>query len=454
MTEMRSSHRLAAVVALSLAFGSGRGHAETPTHLSHRLWILGELPPAADMQTLRSAGISGLAIPIGSVEIGTKSSNLTLANMQDLTALAGWSVTSLVWIQGSGKAAGDAAGFVTQLAPVTRGSPRGGGLLLVARQYAEGIPVFASAVARKLGSAVELALPAADLAAHLPPGGWEGVTPVAVGLGSPDRVGFPGSNRQDDLMAIDQLSESATGFRVAIPVASRATPPAGPGAVSLATVAANGIARYSPGARGDVFRLEKAVDWGGTRLEPGQQVELELLDTVRYNRDVADLLRPARVGFLGFDTVGLPAVEPTLGMSRQAFVDYLTGGTPYPRPTIEGQWSGSTLRLTLSNPGPQASAPATTGNWVELQPIGAVIGDILLGDFTGVEYGRWESGVFKRTNAREALVVRFYVTVVFPYGRISGGSVSFVGRPGRVLARWGMRLGDGSDITAPWQPLP
>jgi hypothetical protein len=279
------------------------------------------------------------------------------------------------------------------------------------------------------------------------------VLPVAVALGTPDRLGFPATTRQDDLVALDKLSDRLTGFRAAIVVASRSTPPPGPSGVSLATVAVGGVATYRPGARGDVFRMEKPVDWGGTLLAPGQQVEIELMDTVRYARDVGDLLRPARTGFVGFDTVGLPAPEPTLGMSRQAFLDYVTGGTPYPRPQIEGQWSGGTLHLALYNPGPQASAPATTGNWVEVQPVGAVIGDIVLGDFSGVEYGRWERGTFKRSNAREAAVVRFYLTAVLPFGRIGGGAVSFMGRPQRVLVRWGMRLGDGSDVSGPWEPL-
>jgi hypothetical protein len=388
---------------------------------------------------------------VGQLSLTGKTSSLTLDKLPDFAQLSSWNVAALVWVSPSGESSGDAARFVTQLGSVSL--PAGGSLLLAARQWGNGVPAFASAVASRLGRTVELAVPAADLQAHLPVGGWPGVLPVAVALGSPDRLGFPATTRQDDLEALDKLSERLTDFRVAIVVLSRATPPPPSASVSLATVASEGVATYHPGTRGSVFRMEKPVSWGGTRLEPGQQVEIELADTVCYDRDVKDLMRPARAGFVGFDTVGLPAPEPTLGMSRQALLDYLTGGTPYPRPQIEGQWSGGTLHLALVNPGPQASAPATTGNWVEVQPVGAVIGDIVLGDFSGVEYGTWQRGTFKRSNAREAAVVRFYVTAVFPFGRIDGGAVSFMGHPQRVLVRWGMRLGDGSDVSGPWEPL-
>jgi hypothetical protein len=462
MTGMRTAPVCLVIGTLLLGGVPGRCRAATPGHLSQRVWVLGELPQAAEAAALRSAGVTDLAIPVGNVQLHGGASNLTLAPMPDLQALAGWPVAALVWVQGSGSSRGDAAGFVKELAPVMRALPAGSHVLLVARQYGEGVPIFARSVAEKTGQPVELAMAVADLAAHLPGEGWVGVLPVAVALGNPDRMGFPATTRQDDMAALDKLQATTSDYRAAIVIASRATPPPAAATVTLATLATGGVTSYRPGARGDIFKVEKPVDWGGTRLAPGQQVELELYDTVRFDRDLRDLLRPARAGFVGLDVVGLPAPEPTLGMSRQAWLDYLNGGLPYPQPRVLGQWSGATLRLTLESSGPQASSPATTGNFIEVQfakgdqekrSTKSVINDVAFGDFSGVEYGRWDKGAFKRTNASEAEVVRFYLTVVYPFSRASGAAVMFTARPQYVQVRWGMRLGDGTDVSGAWQQL-
>ncbi len=453
MAGMRCS-RLAPVVALVLALAPAWCLAATGSRLSHRVWVLSELPSQGELQDLRSAGVSALAVQVGQLELRGTSSNLTLSKVGDLGSLSGWSVAALVWVDAAAQGQGDAEGFLTQLGPVMRTLPGGGSLLLAARSWSEALPAFATAVAQRLGHTVELAVPAVDLALHLPERGWQGVLPVAVGLGAPDRLGFPATTRQDDIIALDKLAERLVEYRVAVVAVSRATPPPGPRGASLGIVATSGVAEYRPGPRGDVFRLAKPVDWGGTRLEAGRQVELELFDTVRYDADLAEVLRPVRIGFTGVDTVALPPPEPTLGMSRQAWLEYLGGGSPYPRPVIRGQWSGGALRVSLENVGPQSSASATTGNWVEIKPLDALIGDVVLGEFTGVEYGRWEGDSFRRTIAREASVVRFYLTAVCPRCRVEGGAASFVGRPRGVLARWGMRLGNGSDLSGPWQPLP
>jgi hypothetical protein len=458
---------LSMLVGTALWCGApGPGQAATPSRLSQRVWVLGELPQTADLEALRSAGISSLAIPVGSVQLHGGASSLTLAPLPDAKDLTQWSVAALVWVQGSGSSSGDASRFVTQLGPVMGTLPAGSHVLLVAREYADGVPAFARAVAAKMGKPVELAMAVADLAAHLPRRGWAGVVPVAVTLGNPDRMGFPATTRQDDLMALDKLQATGSDYRTAVVVVSRATPPPASATVTLATLATGGLTSYRPGAKGDVFKIEKPVDWGGTRLESGQQVELELYDTVRFDRDLKDLLRPARAGFVGLDVVGLPAPEPTLGLSRQAFIDYLNGGMPYPQPRVFAQWSNTTLRLAIENPGPQASSPATTGNFVEVklgddvktdtrdgQRAKGVIDDVSLGDFSGVEYGRWDKGVFKRTNASEAEVVRFYLTAVCPYGRASGAWVKFTRRPESLLVRCNIRLGDGTDLSGAWQPL-
>jgi hypothetical protein len=452
MIEMRRMTSTVVTIVMLLSVCLAGVALTAPTRLSHRLWALPGLPPQSELDVYRAAGFDEVVVPVGRAELDGGKVRLSLMPLPEAGRLVGWKVTALVMVHASGKATGDAAAFASQVTPVL-GTLKSGGILLAATGWAEGIPGFASALASKLGRTVELAMPVGDLAAHLPAGGWKGVQSVAVGLGNPGSLGFPNSTFQDDLTAIDALAGRLCPYRVAIPLASRVTPAPGASGVSLAAIAVAGVATYRPGARGDDLELVKAVDWGGVPLAAGQTIELELMDTARYHRDLTALLRPARPGFEGVDTIGFPPPEPTLGLSRQAFLDYLGGGGPSPATRVEVSWAGTVARIDLVNPGPHASAMATTGNWVEIQATGAQIGDVSLGAFSGVEYGRWERGVFKRTNAREAAVLRFYVTYLAPYGRISGGSVAFLGRPQSVQVRTSIRLGDGSDVTGSWQPL-
>jgi hypothetical protein len=90
---------------------------------------------------------------------------------------------------------------------------------------------------------------------------------------------------------------------------------------------------------------------------------------------------------------------------------------------------------------------ATTGNFVELRLAGGEIRDVQTGEFAGVEYGRYESGRWRATVAREATSVRFFMTMLAPGAQISGGTVQFFARPRDVEVRWGLRDPDGGSRT-------
>ena len=199
----------------------------------------------------------------------------------------------------------------------------------------------------------------------------------------------------------------------------------------------------------------KPVSWGGVPVEANQTITVELVDAARYNRDLGLLLRPVRRGLEGWDTVGLPVPEPALGMSREAFLDYLQGGDPYPKPEIAIEWSGPTvMSVSLANPTPHASALARTGNWAELSFEGTEVQDVQLGDFSGMEYGRPEKGVWRPTVARDATALRFYLTFLAPRAKVTGCLVTFLARPRSVTARWGLRLGDGGEVNGAPEPVP
>jgi len=438
--------RVVAVVLLTSASGLW---AQQPSRLPHRVWLSSGVPAADVLAELRSAGIDEFAVPVGDAVLGATTTRFTMRPMPDLKPLAGWSVAALVWVNGQDKDVGDAEQFWTQFAPTLRMLPGKGSLLLVARQYFEGLPRFAAAVAEESGQPVGLALSAQEMAAHVPVGGWPGVELVPVAFGNPQAFGFPASTIHDDVTALDQIDQRGAPYRPAVVVAWHATPAPGPQPVSLSLITRGNVATYSPGARGDIFALKVPVDWGGTRLEVGQKVEVEVVETARYHRDLGLVLRPTRANLVGWDTISLPSGEPALGMSREAFLDYLRGGMPFPTPDVELSVNGALVSVGLRNPSPHASAIATTGNWVELHFSGTEVRDVQLGEFSGVQFGRLEGGGFKEIVARDAMLVRLYLPYVAPRARVGGGAVAFLVRPRTLAVRWGLRLGDGSEVVGP-----
>jgi len=442
-------------VLASLVLVAASVNAETPLSLTHRVWLLGGIPDQGTLAVLRAAGVDGVVLPVGSIELGDGGAHFSLAPLPDLKPLAGWSVTGLVWVSGGGRAFGDPATLAAQLVPVQRSLPGSPGLLLAAREPTPGLAAFASGVAEHLRQRLELALPAPALAEAAAQGGWENVHAVAIAFGNPPALGFPPSTLQDDLSALERLDARALAYRVVLVVVPLAEPPPGPGGVSLAVVAGAETAAYRPGARGDTFVLRKPVDWGGLTVAPDHSITVETVDTARYNRDLGLLLRPARPLLEGWDTAGLPAPAPALGMSREAFLDYLAGGSPNPRPEVEAEWVGeAALRVALVNPTDQASAVATTGNWVELRFTGTEVRDVQPGDFSGMEYGRPERGVWRGTVARDASALRLYLTFLAPQARIAGCVVRFLSSPRSVSTGWGLRLGDGREIVGPVERVP
>ena len=239
---------------LALLFAGGVG-AEVGRSLKHRVWLLGGLPDEATLTALRAAGVDGLVLPVGQVELADDASRFTLSPLPDLKGLAGWDVTALVWVEGSGKASGEPGTFAAQLAPGAEVPPgRGRTAARLEAVLRPGSWSSPRAPPESCGKTVELALPAPELARHAPRGGWEGVRAVAVAFGNPPALSFPPSTLQDDLMALDAAGR---GPRV-LPCGHRGCPAcdaaAGPAGASLAAIAGGETSVYHPGERGDVFQ--------------------------------------------------------------------------------------------------------------------------------------------------------------------------------------------------------
>jgi hypothetical protein len=423
--------------------------------LTQRVWLEQAVPGEATLTALRAGGIDGVVLPVGDVEVAGKTCRFTPAPLPDLKALAGWAVTPLVWVSGANGSSGDAEKLLAELAPVQRLLPGGASMVLAARTEWEGLLGFAEDVARRRGAPVELLLPAQALPriglASVP----SNVRLIAAALGNPPSMGFPATTPADDLAALEQLDDAGVPYRVAIVVTPRSTPPPGPGGASLTTLASPSVSEYRPADRGDAFMLRRQIDWGGTALAAGTTVQVDAVDTARLHRDLGLVLRPVRPRLEGWDVVVLPNHEPTLGLSLEAFLDYLQGGTPFPTPVVQPEWVTPTrLRVALANPTPHGSAVASTGNFVELRFSGTQLLDVGLGDFSGTDYGRIEQETWHRTVARDANAVRLFVTYVPPVSRVAGAAVTFFGRPSAVSVRWVVRLGDGTEAAGGVEAVP
>ena len=425
------------------------------SRLTQRVWLGQEVPGEATLTALRAGGIDGVVLPVGDVVVAGSTCRLTPTPLPDLKALAGWAVTPLVWVSGENGSTGDAEKLLAEFAPVQRLLHGGGSMILAARAEWPGLVRFAEDVASRRGAPVEVLLPAQALSrvdlASVP----KNVRLVAVALGNPSAMGFPATTPADDLGALEELDEAGVPYRVAIVVTPRATPAPGPAGASLATLALPSVAENRPADRGDVFVLRRQLDWGGTTLAAGATVEVETVDTARFHRDLGLLLRRVRPRFEGWDVVGLPAREPALGLSLEAFLDYLQGGRPFPSPVVQPEWVTPTrLRVALANPTPHGSAIASTGNFVELHFSGTQLLDVGLGDFSGTDYGKVEQGTWRRTVARDANAVRLFVTYMPPTSRLAGAAVTFFGRPTEASLRWVLRLGDGTEIAGRMEAVP
>lgn len=444
MTAMSSAGLIVRAAAASLLAASLGLAADR--QVAHRVWLLAGVPDAGVVSMLRGANVRGFCLPTGKVTLGDGVSHFEADVPSDLGVLSGSTIHAVVWVEGELRRSGDSARFAVQLAAIEGKVGTGGSLILVSRRWGEGLVSFASELAGKLRRPVELALPLGELLAHVPKGGWEGVRPVAFCFGNPEAFALPSSTTKDDLDGLDALDARNVSYRAAIVVLPRVTPPPGPAGASLGMLTRAGVSTFQPGANGDIFVLQRSIDWGGSLVSPGGRVEVDAFDTARYHRDLGYVLRPARAGLEGWDTVGLPGAEPTVGLSREALIDYLRGGGPAPAPRLETSWAGNRLDVELANPTPHTSAVSSTGNWFELQVVPGQVADVQMGDFNGLEFGRLEGGALRSTVLREASVLRFYLTYVTPQARVGGASVTFVARPTQPKARWGVRLGDGRDL--------
>jgi len=433
---------VAGLVSVMVAAG-----AAAADRLSHRVWIVD-----GTLAALTSAGVDGFVVPLGSARIATGSTTFTAQAQVESLPATGAAVSAAVWVAGEGEARGDAGSFWGQVAPAARGLGDVRSVVLIAREYWEGLPAFAASVAAEAGLQVEIMMSAMQLASVMPRGGWPEVSTTAVALGRPAHFSFPDSLLDDDLEALSTLDDLGVTYRAAIVILPWADPPPGPGKLNLRPLTSTQVVSFKPSGI-NRFELRRAIDWGGKTLAAGTELKLQATTTARYARDLGLLLRPVRNGLIGWDTVALPRPEPAIGMSREALIDFLRGGPTYPRPQVTTRWlSPIRLEIAIANPGPHQTGFGLGRNFVEISYRSAELRDLQLGDFASVEYGvPTREGWRQVTAPRSADALRLGFLFLPPHELLGGGVLTFMAPPRGLSVRWGVLPGDGSQETGPYE---
>lgn len=425
----------ALLLALGVAAASG------PQGLEHRLWVFGKVRPG-QVEQARQVGVDALVVPVAEAEIRGGEVALNLRLPGDAGLLRGLPVWAAVWVGGGEVKSKAAESFWNQLGPAVRGlGVPVKGLVLASRALPPGFFSFARELSRLAQMPVEVGAPVPDLVREMQHQSAEGVTLVALAFGNLPVLGLPHLTPQDAAQALAVLDELGPLYRGAVVVASGVAPPFPEGQNPWELV--QGM-EYQPTAEGDVL-----VARAGGSLPPGTRVTVQAFDAARLQRDLGLLVRPVRQRLLGWDSMGELPAAPALGLTWEAFVAFFSGEGPAPRPVVRSQWlSPTTLKVSLENPTPFASAFASTGNFLDLTFSGTEVKDVTLLSASGADFGRLEPG-FVRAPRGGASVVRLYLKVVPPQTAVDVATVSFLSRPKDIGVTCTVRLGDGRQVGGP-----
>ncbi len=420
--------------------------AREPAGLEHRLWLWGKVQPT-QVEQARRVGVDALVVPVGKAELRGRQVTFKVQPPEDAGSLQGLPLWAAVWVSG-GEVKGQAAeSFWNQLGPAVRGLGLPfKGLVLATRALPSGLLPFARELSRLAHMPVEVGAPVSDLVRQVRQESAEGVSLVAFAFGNLSALGFSQLTPQDAFDLLGALDELGPLYRGAVVVGSRVDPAFADGQNPWALV--QGM-EYQPSAEGDVL-----VARAGTSLPVGTKVTVQAFDAARLQRDLGLLLRPVRQRLLGWDSVGELPPAPALGLTWEAFLAFFSGEGPAPRPLARTQWiSPTTVKLTLENPTPFASAFASTGNFLDLSFSGTEVKDVTLLAASGADFGKLEPG-FVRAPRGAASVVRLYLKVIPPQTPIDVATVSFLSQPKGVQLMCTLRLGDGRQVTGPVTIVP
>jgi hypothetical protein len=247
---------------------------------------------------------------------------------------------------------------------------------------------------------------------------------------------------------LEPLAGSGVRVRVGIVIGPRTEPGLqGPGD-DLDRLTENGVAVVSTNSSLDrTFVFEKGVSWSGSTWSAGDAVAVRWMDASRLDAAIDESEKLLLPELAGWDLLMLPPAGLELGLSRETLIRYLGGEGPEPAVEIDVQRSGRSLRVSLSNPGPFATAVTNHGNWLEVSVDEGWLTVDGRGSFERLARGtvtgdQWEQGDYERVNA-----ARFFEVYVAPGETVTSGTMHVPANRSRVRVRYNLTLSDGTAVT-------
>ncbi len=245
------------------------------------------------------------------------------------------------------------------------------------------------------------------------------------------------------------LAETGARVRVAIVLEPESQPPLTEWREGLSALVEGGATEVSTSSPLDrTFTFRRTMSWNGRAWRAGEQVAVRWMDIARLNQALRTISRLALPEVGGWDLVSLPPEGRGLGIGRDALIAYLGGEGPEPEIKVTADRRGGSVRATLSNPGPFASAVAAYGNWVDVTADGGGLAADERGDFERISLGsRGSDGEWRRIDARGVTTVRFATTFIGPGAKLTTGMVRLPRSRSTATIRWQIVLSTGETIT-------
>jgi hypothetical protein len=269
----------------------------------------------------------------------------------------------------------------------------------------------------------------------------------AYGTGHPDLRGAGEGGTLPLAKKLEPLAGLAVSVRIGIAMAPVTKPPLRRWGDDLGPLTEPENAEVRTSSELDrTFVLRRPLDWSGRAWAPGETLAVRWWDVSRLHASLAEIDRVSLPEIAGWDLVPLPAAGGQLGVGEEALVAYLGGEGPAPELQVEVARSGSTVRVSLANPGPFASAVSGVSNWLE---VAASQGSVVVSDrgsFDSIELGTRQRGEWKALIREVADAVRFCENHVGPGEQLTTGSVRLTVPRAQVRVRWHVLLSSGQEV--------
>lgn len=194
------------------------------------------------------------------------------------------------------------------------------------------------------------------------------------------------------------------------------------------------------------FVVRRGLSWSGRQWSPGEAIAVRWWDVSRLHANLAEIDRVVLPDIVGWDLVTLPPPGDRLGIGEEALIGYLAGRGPAPAVRVEVTRRADTVRATLINDSPFATAVSGVGNWLELA---ASQGAVVVGDrggFDAIELGSRRSGEW-RSQTGVADAVRFLENYLAPREELTTGTVRLAVARSEVRVRWHLLLSSGQQVS-------